>query len=293
MTGPRRNTSPSSSTASPAYRCCLSARSSILLSAQKQPPEYLENLVRLPLTLVYSLAGEFERARDEGERVQQIEIRTFASCRWEDAASVGFALLRRGEIEAARHSLDRTLARMTERNQIAAISGCSFVLGLLATEEGRLNDAAALLRRSLDIARHGGSVLFELWVLPALCEVLIEMGDREGARTCLERGFSLLETGRNWYGLPAPMHRARALLAREEHAWDEAETDLGQAVTLDRRFALPWDEAKTFYEWARLHRRRDRPGDREQAASKRAAARQVFERIGAAREVEKTFIADL
>jgi len=263
------------------------------LAAQKQPAEHFQNLVRLPLTLVYGLAGEAERAREESERVERIEARTLSTCRWEDAAAVGFALLRRGEVEAARESLERVLSRMTERKQIAAISGCSFVLGLLAMDENRLGDAEALLRRSLEIARNGGSVLFELWVLPALCELLIETGNLGGAQTCVERGLLLLEPGLNWYGLPAGMHLARGLLARERRDWDEAETALGETVAINRRYALPWDEAKTLYEWARMYQRRDRIGDREQARSKLAAARNLFESVGAARDVQKTLAVDL
>jgi class 3 adenylate cyclase/tetratricopeptide (TPR) repeat protein len=263
------------------------------LAAQKQPAEHFQNLVRLPLTLVYGLSGEAEPAREEAEIVERIEARTLSTCRWEDAAAVGFTLLRRGKVEAARASLERTLARMTERNQIAAISGCSFVLGLLAKDEDRLDDAEALLHRSLEIARNGGSVLFELWVLPALCEVLIATGNLEGAQAFVERALLLLDAGLHWYGLPAGIHLARGLLARERRDWDEAEAAFVEAVAVNRRYALPWDEAKTLYEWARMYQRRDRIGDREQAGSKAAAACDLFERVGAIRDAQKTLAADL
>jgi len=182
---------------------------------------------------------------------------------------------------------------MTERNQIAAISGCSFVLGLLAKDEDRLDDAEALLHRSLEIARNGGSVLFELWVLPALCEVLIATGNLEGAQAFVERALLLLDAGLHWYGLPAGIHLARGLLARERRDWDEAEAAFVEAVAVNRRYALPWDEAKTLYEWARMYQRRDRIGDREQAGSKAAAACDLFERVGAIRDAQKTLAADL
>jgi hypothetical protein len=91
----------------------------------------------VPLILVHTLGGDSERARMECERAEHLQRMPFATCRWEDAASIGFSLLRRGELGAARRSLEATLAPMTERNQSAAVSGCSFVLGLLAMEEGR------------------------------------------------------------------------------------------------------------------------------------------------------------
>ena len=262
-----------------------------LLRVQKQPHEYVENLIRLPLTLVHALAGDAESARREGEIVEHIELRTFSTCRWEDAAAVGFSRLRRGELGAARTSLERTLARMTQRNQIAAISGCSFVLGLLAMEEDRFGEAEPLLTRSLEIARNGGSALFELWVLPALGELFIRTGNLDRARTCVERGLYLLDPALSWYGLPAGVHLARGMLARERGDWEEAEQALGEAAAINRRYALVWDEAKSLYELALMHQRRDRSGDREHASAKLAAARALFEHAGAARDVERTVAA--
>lgn len=220
--------------------------------------------------------------------VEEIEGRTFSTCRWEDAAAVGFALLRRGEVAAARRSLDRTLARMTERKQIAAISGCSFVLGLLAMEEDELRDAEVLLGRSLEIARRGGSVLFELWVLPVLCELFIRSGNLDRAAQCVERGLGLLDPTLNWYGVAAGVSLARGMLARECRQWEEADQAFRQAAALNGRYELVWDEAKTLSEWARMHERRDRAGDREETRAKLTTARTLFQRAGAARDVAKT-----
>jgi hypothetical protein len=103
----------------------------------------------------------------------------------------------------------------------------------------------------------------------------------------------LLDAGLHWYGLPAGIHLVRGLLARERRDWDEAEAAFVEAVAVNRRYALPWDEAKTLYEWARMYQRRDRIGDREQAGSKAAAACDLFERVGAIRDAQKTLAADL
>jgi tetratricopeptide (TPR) repeat protein len=187
---------------------------------------------------------------------------------------------------------EQGLAVMAERNQVAAVSGCTFTLGCLALAEGRLADAEPHLRRSLEISRDGGNVLFELWVLPVLCELYLATGRAAEAAACVERGFSLLAPGRNWYGLPAGMHLARGLLAREQRDWDEANGSFERAVSIDRQHGLSWDEAKTELEWARMLRARHRTGDDDAAARERLAhARQIFERIGARRDVERVLAA--
>ena len=158
--------------------------------------------------------------------------------------------------------------------------------------EGKYGDALAHLAHSIEICRHGGSVLFELWVLPVLCEVYLATGRGPDAAACVERGFALLASERNWYGLPAGMHLAQALVARERRDWDEAEASFALAVALNSEYALPWDEAKAELEWARMLRRRGRAGDDAAARERLDRARRQFEGAGARGELKALRAAD-
>jgi class 3 adenylate cyclase/tetratricopeptide (TPR) repeat protein len=256
-----------------------------VLGAREANPHF-ESIVRRPLALAYTLAGRLPEAAQECARLESITATTWAGCPWEDAAAPGFFHLRAGELEAARRVTDYTLGIMTERSQIAAVSGCSFILGSLDLAEGKHADALANLRRALDICRQGGGVLFELWVLPVLCELYLATGQGAEAAACVDRGFELLVADRAWYGLPAGVHLARALLARGRRGWEEAEASFARALAINRAHALAWDEAKAELEWARMLRMRGRASDNAMARERLDRARAIFERAGARREME-------
>jgi tetratricopeptide (TPR) repeat protein len=245
-----------------------------------------ETIVRRPLALAHTLAGRLGDAARECERLVSVTLTSWAGCPWEDVAAPGFFQLRAGDVAAARRVTDHTLAIMTQRSQVAGISGCSFVLGCIDLVEGKHADSLTHLGRALEICRRGGSVLFELWVLPVLCEAYLATGRGADAAACVERGFSLLAPERNWYGLPAGLHLARGLVAREKRDWDAANASFDRAVTLNREYALPWDEAKAQREWAGMLRMRGRPGDDAAAREHIDSARRLFERAGAAGDLK-------
>jgi class 3 adenylate cyclase len=257
-----------------------------VLKARERNPHY-EAIIRRPLALACTLAGMFPAAAIECEQIEDISANTWLGCPWEDVAAPGFFHLRAGAWGDARRTLDRCLAVMTERGQFAAVSGCSFTLGCLELAEGRAREAETYLRHALEICRNGGNVLFELWVLPVLCEVHLATGGADAAAACVERGVSLLAPDRNWYGLPAGVHLAKGMLAREQRDWDEAGASFERAVVTNRDYGLLWDEAKADLEWARMLRVRGRITDSEAARERLARAQEIFERIGARRDVER------
>lgn len=169
---------------------------------------------------------------------------------------------------------------------MTAVAGCSLVLGQLETDEGHLDRAQELLLASLATCRKGGNVLVELWVLPGLAEVSLRMGALDRATEYVGRARQLLSPGKSWYGLPAPVALADGMLARASARWDEAARCFEEAVVLDRRYELPWDEARVQYEWGRLHLARGGAGDREPAREHLGQALTLFERVGARRDAE-------
>ena len=243
--------------------------------------------VQRPLALAYTLAGDTERTGEAVARVERIERETYAGCPWEDTAAVAFRHLRAGEVARARAYLSTVLPVWESRRQVAAISGCSLALAACDLHADDLASAEQHAQRSLDICRRGGGVLFELWVLPVLCEIYMRSQRREHARQCVERGFALLTPGQQWRGLPAPMHLARATLAAAERRWDAAERDLGTAVDINRRYGLPFDEARTLAAWGRMHLAHGEAHAREQARQKLGAALDLFQGVEATGEAAR------
>jgi class 3 adenylate cyclase/tetratricopeptide (TPR) repeat protein len=258
----------------------------VLPHVVKASPNF-EAMIQRPLALIYTLAGDVAKAEDACRSVEQIESRTLLGCIFEDAAAVGFYYLRRGAWDKAAEYLETASQRHEDRYTITAISGCALALGSLRLQTGDCPRAESLLRRSLDLCRSGGNVLFELWVLPALVELYLAMGDLGKAAEQVTRGFELLTPDQNWYGLPAAMYLTKGTLAAAGRRWDEAERSFAEAVAINRRYQLPWDEAKTLYEWGLMHVAGGRAGDRDTACTKLDAALELFRRIEAKRDIEK------
>jgi tetratricopeptide (TPR) repeat protein len=247
----------------------------------------MEGFLRRPLALIYALSGEGSMGEETCQIVERIESQTLSGCYFEDTAGFAIYLLRRGEWDRARAYLERAIPIHTDRNNIAAVSACSFTLGTLNMEEGNYKTGEKLLLNSLEICRKGGNILFELWVLPVLCELSLKVGQPDKATEYVKRGFDLLKPELNWYGLPAPMYLAQGMLASEKRNWDEALKCFAEAVAINRKYELPWDEAKSFYEWGLMYINRGKKDDHEEAIEKLDTAMVLFQRIGAKRDTEK------
>jgi class 3 adenylate cyclase/tetratricopeptide (TPR) repeat protein len=247
----------------------------------------LESTLRRTLAIIYTLSGEVLKAEEACQAVVSMESKTPIGCVWEDGAFVGFHYLRRGEWDSAKKYLQRALSAFQENGQVAAVAGCSFILGSLNLELGNHAKAEELLLKSLGICQKGGNVIFELWILPVLCELFLKMKQPEKTAGYVDRGFELLKPDQNWYGLPAPIYMAKGMLATQKQDWKTATELFEKAIHINRQYRLPWDEAKTFYELGMMFLGRDREGDRESAREKFDFALEIFERIGARKDVEK------
>ena len=246
-----------------------------------------EAMLRRPLALTHVLAGDVVRAEEACQAVTTIEQRTLMGCIFEDAAAVGLHYLRRGEWDKASEHLERTISAHQKRNNRLAVAGCSLILGSLDLEAGNHAKAEELLVRSLTICKDGGNVLLELWVLPVVAQLYLKMAQVDKAAECVMRGFELLKPDQNWYGLSAPTYLAQGMLASARKNWGEAEQSFDKAVEINRRYQLPWDEAKTLHEWGLMHLARGRAGAREKAQEKVGAALEIFQRLEAKKDVEK------
>ena len=246
-----------------------------------------EAMLRRPLALIYTLAGHVREAQEACEAVESIESKTLLGCIFEDASCVGFHYLRRGEWDKAREHMERAIPLFQARNNFAALGACSLILGHLHLELQDYARAEELLLQSLDICREGGNVLLELWVLPSLCELYLGLAERGKAGSYVERGFELLRPDQNWYGLAALAHLAKGMLASAERDWETAVSGFETAAAINRRYQLPYDEARACHELGLMYLARGRAGDRRRADEQLDKALEIFQRVGATTAVEK------
>lgn len=219
---------------------------------------------------VLELGGEWNLALQEAERAsEQLE-----ACYGPRAT--GSALYRLGELHRLRGELPQAEERYREASQVGRDPQPG--LALLRLAQGNTDAAVQALRRASAVAREP---LARLKLLPALVDALI-------ASECLDEAHDaageLAELAEKLGSEAAIAQAARARgsveLARGNAA--TAVVELRRAFEIWQQLVAPYWAARTRAELAHAYRTL---GDREGAELELSAARQAFERLGAAHEV--------
>jgi DNA-binding CsgD family transcriptional regulator len=176
-----------------------------------------------------------------------------------------------GQADACRQHA-RDALEVTERLGLTQLWLVSWsALGLLALGAGRHGEAAAAFDQI--VLRDAVPEPGWLWWQADACEAFLGCGRRDDARAVLDRLDSQAgATGRGW--ARAAADRCAGLLATDH----EADERLTSALEGFRTLRAPFEEARTLL--ARGRRRLD-GGDRRDGAVDVAAARSIFDRLGA------------
>jgi class 3 adenylate cyclase/tetratricopeptide (TPR) repeat protein len=252
--------------------------------ALKASPVF-EGMLRRPLALIYALSGEVAKGEEACEAVVRIERETQLGCIFEDAASVGFFYMRRGQWKRARSYLETTLAKNRGRN-VAAYAACLVVLGELEGREGDLKSAHTMLNEALEISRSGGNVLLEIWGLTGLAEAALGMERLDIVDACVGRALVLLDAGGKGSGLPGGLEILRGQLASARRGWVEARGHFEQAIAVTRAFELRYDEARAHQGLAMMTLRDGSAEGHAHAVEALRRARGLFQQVGADRDLE-------
>jgi tetratricopeptide (TPR) repeat protein len=155
--------------------------------------------------------------------------------------------------------------------------------GRLALARGATDEAREIFLAALDY-RSGRQGL-----APLLAE-LAELGARTGDVALYERfGAQALELG--WRSGArkslAQATRARAIIAIGEERFDDALTDVENALQIYQSLGTTWEEARTRYVLAGLYRRRASEGDAALAQTELARALALFDALRAVRDIAR------
>lgn len=188
--------------------------------------------------------------------------------------AMGMALYQRAELLRLRGDLvsaERDYQRASELGHPAQPG-----LSLLRLSQGREGDATAAIRREVEAAADDRRRRPRL--LPALIEICIATGDLDDAREAVEELDRLADVFDSAY--------LRAAASQARGAWLLANGDAAGACAALREAGQGWAELDAAYETARTRLQMARAcrvlGDHDTADLELAAARVVFERLGAA-----------
>jgi len=171
----------------------------------------------------------------------------------------------------ARERHRRTGSRWCEADFACWLARVSWVQGDVAAAEVALCEALA-------IGRDAPSQLIEMWTRPELAIMCAE-GRREAeAEAHLERCRAIMAAGENWRGLAGRVALAEAISAAAIGYYEVADHAFDQALSVFKRWALPWSQADALSAWGRAIAA---AGRGYLATEKFDAARGIYQKHGA------------
>jgi tetratricopeptide (TPR) repeat protein len=187
----------------------------------------------------YLLAGDLAATRSllaQGAHASAAGMLAFYEGEWERADSI----LEQGlERERARSGMPREMLLYGQ-----ALARVRWVRCEPARAETLLRDALALY------PEEEPNCQVEMVVRPELALVYLEMGRLEDAVAEVSRCREV-SAGEDWRGLGGHLARADAAVAAGAGKLDAAMAGFEIAVTIFRKYALPWEEADTLHRWGR------------------------------------------
>jgi len=178
--------------------------------------------------------------------------------------------------------------RLKEFQQIA---GSHEWLGLLCLDKGDHAKGREHLEKGIETCKKAGSRGEQEWGFPWLIWTYIELGEFEKAKNLIDRLHRFaLET--EYKEFMAATDVVKAMLFRAQKKWKESieyfEKGLKEHEALNaRRWNLYRFAKMVLCEYARVYLERSQEGDREKAHNLLNQALEIFQKLGAKREIEK------
>jgi Flp pilus assembly protein TadD len=176
-------------------------------------------------------------------------------------------------------ALEEGLALAEPIEDLQALELAHWLLGELEVLDGRAAEARVRLE---PLQVEEGPYIAPL--LATLAWAHLELGDMDRAGETARRAQEIAHERQQKLYLPEVLTVQGMILARQGR-WQEAEQSFGEAVSLAQGMPYPYAEGRAHSEWGAMHLQQ---GDREQAREQLKQALEVFQRLGAQKDIERT-----
>jgi predicted ATPase len=206
--------------------------------------------------------------------------------------NLGFAYQTLGEWEKSEQYFNEALVISQKLDDYQAIM-CGFgFLGWFYFDKGEYVKAKEFLEKMYQVVEKHGAKSYQILLSRYIAPVYLEIGEIEKARDLIDdtHEYALEKENKN---LVAVADGLGAMLFRAEKKWAESielfEKSLREFETLNaRRWNIYWLAKMVFCEYAKVYLERNQEGDREKARSLLDQAVEIFQKLGAKRDIEKT-----
>jgi predicted ATPase/KaiC/GvpD/RAD55 family RecA-like ATPase len=245
-------------------------------------------------TLAYSYAnmGNMSKAFQLVEEAVALNRKTGSLTDLHYAMSaLGLGYRVTGEWDKSEQCYEEAMAIAKTLNRLPSIGGTAYNLAALHFEKEEYTKARELFEKANEISEKAGDKGWQMVIYEELIRTYVELGETEKAGNLLEslEKFAL-ETKDDQR--VANKDALRALLFRAQKRWDESvaffEKSLREFEDLGaRRWNIYVFARSVLYEYARVFIERDQNGDKEKARDLLNQALEIFQKMGAKKNIEK------
>ena len=181
---------------------------------------------------------------------------------------------------------------ITEKlNDIQQTVGSYAWLAFLHLNKGEYLEARALYEKAYEVCEKAGAKSSQMWLSNGVIWTSIELGELEKANNLLDKLYEFASKVKD-RELIAWADARKGMMFRAQKKWEDSiqhfEKSIQELEALGAKRYNVYLFARMFlYEYARVYLERDQPGDREKAHNLLNQALEIFQKMGAKKEIEK------
>jgi tetratricopeptide (TPR) repeat protein len=205
---------------------------------------------------------------------------------------VGFIHQIMGEWDKSEQYYKEASSISQRLDDFQAIADVFWCLGMLQIDKGEYTKARENFEKAIEVLEKHGAESYKMWYSTGTIFVDIELGELDKAKNTLDilQKF-VLEVWKRKMPI-AFVNALRAKLLGAQKKWEESvmyfEKSIQEFEALDaRRWNMYPFAKRILYEYAQVYLERDEKDDREKAHSLLNQALEIFQKIGAKKDIEK------
>jgi tetratricopeptide (TPR) repeat protein/KaiC/GvpD/RAD55 family RecA-like ATPase len=205
--------------------------------------------------------------------------------------TLGFAYQILGEWDKSEQYLKEALSIAQRLDELQALGLAYTYAGWFRLDKGEYVKAREFYEKELEVWKKAGAKYRQMWASQWAIWTYIELGEIEKAKNLIDNLHKFAIEANN-KELIAKVDVVKGMLFRAQKKWKKSiqhfQKSLHQHEALNaRRWDVYWFAKMVLCEYARVFLERDQEGDREKAHNLLSQASEIFQKMGAKKDMEK------